>query len=151
MKNIIFAAAALLAVACTPPASEAPTPPPETPMPVDVAPFIARAGAPATEHMEALARGQLTIVDGCVRLTEPTGNPGYLVVWPFETSVDASTGAVRIRNSATGSEAGVGDRVEISGGEVASVDAAALAEPVPAECAGPYWIAGPQLTVVTAP
>jgi hypothetical protein len=67
-----------------------------------------------------------------------------------ETVADASTGAVRIRNTANGSEVSIGDMIEMSGGEAAALDPTSLAEPIPAECAGPYWIAGAQWRLASA-
>jgi len=136
-KFSLLALAAALA-AC----NQASAPAPSQPMPTDVAPFIARQRVHADAEMEALVRGQLTIVEGCVRIGSPAGNPGRLVVWPVETVADASTGAVRIRNTANDSDDGVGDMIEMSGGEAAALDPNSLAEPVPAPCTGPYWIAG---------
>ena len=128
----------------------APTPTTSQPMATDVAPFIARQRVHADEEMEALARGQLTIVDGCVRIASPVGNPGRLVVWPLEAAADASTGAVRIRNTANDSNVGIGDTIEMSGGEAAALDPNSLAEPIPARCTGPYWIAGANWRVASS-
>jgi hypothetical protein len=136
-KRAFLALAAILA-ACNP----APAPTTSQPVPIDLAPFIARQRVHADEEMAALVRGQLTVLDGCVRITSPVGNPGRLVVWPVETVADASTGAVRIRNTANDSDVGVGDMVEMSGGEASALDPNSLAEPIPATCRGPYWIAG---------
>jgi hypothetical protein len=104
----------------------------------------------ADAEMEALVRGQLSIVESCVRIGSPVGNPGRLVVWPVETVADASTGAVRIRNTANNSEVSIGDMIEMSGGEAAALDPASLAEPIPSQCPGPYWIAGSQWRVIRA-
>ncbi|WP_395644554.1 hypothetical protein [Terricaulis sp.] len=144
MKKLIFLAVTALA-ACSQPTTTATTA--GDPIPADVAPYIARARAPADAEMEALTGGVLTIVDGCVRITQPTGNPGRLVVWPAETTVDASTGAVRIRNGRTGVEVSVSETVQLSGGESAEIDQSQLAEAIPAACPGPYWIAGSQWMV----
>jgi len=138
MNKLSMLALTAVLAACNP----APEPTPSQAIPTDVAPFIARQRVHADEEMEALVRGQLTIVDGCVRITSPVGNPGRLVVWPVETVADASTGAVRIRNTANDSNVGVGDMIEMGGGEAAALDPHSLAEPVPAQCTGPYWIAG---------
>src|SRR5689334_3380412 len=99
-------------------------------IPADAEPSSARAPATADAQMEALTGGVLTIVDGCVRIAPPTGNPGRLVVWPAETMIDASTGAVRIRNMRTGVEVSVGETVQLSGGESAEIDPAQLAEAI---------------------
>lgn len=143
-KLSIFAISAL--AACT----AAPTPDTSRPIPTDVAPFIARQRVHADGEMEALVRGQLTIVDGCVRITAPTGNPGRLVVWPVEAVADASTGAVHIRNTTNDSNVGVGDMVEMGGGEAAALDANSLTEPIPTQCTGPYWIAGSRWSALPA-
>lgn len=142
MNKLIFLAAATLAACSQPTATTT-----ATSLPVDVAPFIARAAQPADAEMQALTGGVLSIVDGCVRIAPPTGNPGRLVVWPAETVVDASTGAVRIRNTRTGVEVAIGETVQLSGGEGAEIDQSQLAEPIPAACPGPYWFAGSQWMV----
>lgn len=147
MNKLLFPLMALLA-ACSQPTTATTA---NHPIPADVAPFIARVRAPALEEMQALSGGVLAIVDGCVRITEPTGNPGRLVVWPAETVVDASTGAVRIRNTRTGVEVSVGETVQLSGGEGSTIDPSQLAEPIPAACTGPYWIAGSQWMVQHQP
>lgn len=147
MNKLLFPLLTLL-VACSQPTTATTA---SDPMPADVAPFIARASAPADAEMEALAEGVLTVVDGCVRITEPAGDPGRLVVWPATTAVDASIGAVRIRNTGTGVEVSIGETVRLSGGEAATIDPSQLAEPIPAACAGPYWIAGSQWMVQHQP
>jgi len=144
-KFSLLALAAILA-ACNP----APAPDTSQPIPTDVAPFTARQRVHADEEMEALVRGQLTIVEGCVRIGSPVGNPGRLVVWPVETVADASTGAVRIRNTANDSDVGIGDTIEMSGGEASALDPNSLAEPIPPQCTGPYWIAGSRWHAVRA-
>ena len=83
------------------------------------------------------------LVDGCVRIMMGADrDPGSLVVWPAGTTVDASTGAVRILNARSSGAASIGDRIEMGGGQVQALQADALVEPVPARCHGPYWIAG---------
>lgn len=116
---------------------------PSRPVQTDVAPYIAVARQPTNAEMEALARGRLEIVDGCVRIMSGDDrDPGSLVVWPAGTTVDASTGAVRILNARSSSAASVGDSVAMGGGQVQALQADALVEPVPVRCNGPYWVAG---------
>lgn len=134
MRKIAAFAALTLFAACAAPAQD-------QPIPTDVAPYIAVARAPASAEMEALARGRLEIVDGCVRLMSADRDPGNLVVWPAGTTVDATTGAVRISNPRA-EAASIGDRIQMGGGQVQALQADALVEPVPAQCHGPYWIAG---------
>lgn len=134
MMKLFVLIAALVLAACSEPSP---------------APYFARAKAPAQASMEALARGTLELRDGCVWLApEAGGGVQMLVVWPFETQMQHSSETTRFRDEVSGSGATIGKRIEISGGEVQSLPADALAEPIPAACAnGPFWIAGPHWIV----
>ena len=118
--------------------------------------------------------GELILVDGCLRLsyTDPTykdSTPdGVLIIWPAGFRLNRDTTPARIINPTGLVAARVGDDVRISGdwskdprptwwpaqptraGMVRdeAPDTATLAKELPAECTGPYWIVGDEVSAL---
>jgi hypothetical protein len=90
---------------------------------------------PAGAEMQALARGRLEIVNGCIRLGEG------LIIWPSSAVLERDGDRIVIRDRQTGTFATIGAEIEMGGGQSPGIDAAHLTGPIPASCAGPYWIA----------
>lgn len=118
--------------------------------------------------------GELMLVDGCLRLSyvDPTyrdSTPdGVLIVWPAKFRLNLDTAPSQIIDSDGLVAARVGDDVRISGDwsrdprpawwpalptRAATVrdeapDTATLAKELPAECFGPYWIVGDEVSAL---
>ena len=91
--------------------------------------------------------------DGCLRglghdLNEP--NPSYLLVWPvgFELYEEGDSVGVRDRTGAV--VVSVGEEVRVSGRVISSDSdhARRVEKSVPAECVGPYYMVGDDVTVI---
>ena len=98
-------------------------------------------------------KAKLAMEDDCLRglghdLNEP--NPSYLLVWPvgFELYQEGDSVSVRDRTGAVA--ASVGEEVRLSGRIIRSDSdhARQIEESVPAECVGPYYMVGDDVTVV---
>ena len=96
---------------------------------------------------------ELAMEDGCLRglghdLNEP--NPSYLLVWPvgFELYKEGDSLGVRDRTGAV--VVSVGEEVRVSGRVISSDSdhARRIEESVPAECVGPYYMVGDDVTVI---
>jgi hypothetical protein len=92
--------------------------------------------------MQALVRGALVVVDGCLRVMGGEG-AGSLIIWPTEARLEPAGDRLHVRVGE--SVVAVGDVIEMSGGEIPAVAQDALQAPIPAQCEGPYWIAGREL------
>lgn len=85
--------------------------------------------------------GKLVEVNGCLRVNT------YLVIWPPHYSLDIESGLVRILDETGQVMTSVGEEVYMGGGEKPSLEgvigvSAQLAQEIPPECPGPYWISG---------
>ncbi len=96
---------------------------------------------------------ELVEEDGCLRgrghdLNAP--NPSYLLVWPSGFEMNREGGAVGVRDRAGAVVARAGEEVRLSGRliQADSDHARQIAESVPAECTGPYYMVGDDVTVV---
>ena len=91
--------------------------------------------------MEALFEGELVLENGCLRGKRMDGTDP-LFIWPhrFKLSVDGQD--IRISDD-SGASLSVGEQIRIGGGfaPLARVQAM-LAEPLPNDCTGPYWVVG---------
>jgi hypothetical protein len=96
-----------------------------------------------TTRLTALAIGELTTVDNCLRVED------YLLVWPPEFVVNVEGDTVQIEDKLLGEKTvwRLGEVVQVGGGEVSFLG---LTEDVrariPAGCKGPYWLVGGWLT-----
>ena len=145
MRMLVFAAAAAFC-ACS-----APQPPAPHPVAAN-APLVRhfpQAREPADAEMQALARGELKIAGGCLRIGGgETAGDGAVIIWPAETVLSQAHGAVSVRNGRTGLVLHAGERFEMAGGFIEGVQPGSLREPLPAECPGPYWLAGSEWRAV---
>lgn len=93
-------------------------------------------------YMEALLVGELTLVDGCLRLNDSDGN-SFLLIWPPGFSLRNEKDIVQVVDDTGQFVAQVGDNLEVGGGEMpGGYISQYLTQPLPSGCSGPYWIVG---------
>lgn len=123
----------LLVTACSNGATSAPSP---------VTHFPQQINTPGG-YMAALLRGELELVNGCLRVRDIENNISFLLVWDPRFSTRVEQGIVFVVDADTGQVvASVGDLVAVGGGEVPTPTYLGLVEPLPEECPGPYWVVG---------
>ena len=100
-------------------------------------------------RMSALAWGQITLIDECLRLTNPYNveDTGHLIIWPADHEARDESGVLVIYDGAGQRVGQVGDKVFMGGGEDDRIEPITetvfgLQEATPAECPGPYWVMG---------
>jgi hypothetical protein len=92
-------------------------------------------------EMAALMIGELVEVDGCLRVRWQAGDPGSLVIWPYDHTLTLDDdGRPEVRDGSGTVVARLGDTVELGGGQSPGLPAN-LADAVPDNCPGPYWFA----------
>ena len=96
---------------------------------------------------------KLAMEDRCLRglghdLNEP--NPSYLLVWPDGFELYQEGEATGVRDQTGTVAVNVGEEVRLSGRNIQadSDHARRIAESIPAECAGPYFMIGDDVTVI---
>ena len=91
--------------------------------------------------MTALARGDLVLTEGCLRIGSAHGN---LLMWTADFTLRSQGGVLEVLDGTGQVVARVGEEVRMGGGEVSYVGH--LGEYVelqlPPGCPGPYWIVG---------
>lgn len=90
---------------------------------------------PAGAELQALARGVLTLRDGCLRLGD--GPESRLIVWPSSAVLEIEGRVVRVRDQRMHTSVTLGDTIEMGGGESETLIQSALTAPT--QCNGPYW------------
>ena len=101
--------------------------------------------------LEAATEGELVSVNGCLRLRGIDGTDyerhDDLLIWPSMSEMMADGQGVRLsKNSEV--TLSVGDRIRMSGGVAAlSHVRNIVAQPIPTDCAGPYWLVGKEISV----
>ncbi|HEX2095338.1 MAG TPA: hypothetical protein VHG28_23280 [Longimicrobiaceae bacterium] len=105
--------------------------------------FPQLAPAAEREYPSALLEGTLLLDGGCLRVRASEGGTSYLVVWPPQAELNASSGTVRVLDSHSRVAAQAGGPIRLGGGEVdSSVPVLrALRTPLPTGCPGPLWLA----------
>ena len=100
--------------------------------------------------MEALTRGTLVLENNCIRLGRGQSLANYMLVWPPDYKMSNENGTIQIENEDGNVVASIGDRVEMSGGEIHSISMLDeyIQEQVPPQCTGPYWIMGYEFSTV---
>ena len=96
-----------------------------------------------TVQMTALLKGELVLVNGCLRVEN------YLLVWPHGFSISTDSEVIQIIDNTGKPIARAGDQVKLSGGggEMPSKIIANYSTELPNDrCSGPYWIVGEVLT-----
>jgi hypothetical protein len=84
------------------------------------------------DGMQALARGRLADVGGCLGFADPDGGPGTVVIWPHGTTVKAPD---PLRVTIDGKTYALGDTVAIAGGSVGALEPSDyFYDRVPAAC-----------------
>ena len=100
--------------------------------------------------MDALIPGTLVLVDNCIRIDSDEAKTSYLLIWPPDFNMTIENGTINILNGEGRIVAYIGNRVQISGGEIKllSMLDKPVQEQVPPQCAGPYWIVGDEVTTI---
>ena len=100
--------------------------------------------------MEAEVFGTLALTDGCIYIESKEADTSYLLIWPPGFKLVSENNMVTIHDKDGKGLVNVGDRVRLSGGEVKSLSMldAYVQEQLPAQCSGPYWIIGDEITVI---
>jgi hypothetical protein len=97
-------------------------------------------------RMTGETRGRLIVVDGCLRITADDSRDGFLVIWPPHYNATVENGEIQILDNTGQVLAVVGERVHMGGGGGSHLTyftvPSELAQEIPAECGGPYWISG---------
>jgi hypothetical protein len=91
-------------------------------------------------YMDALITGELVVANGCLRVDDKYGN--NVLLWPPDFSTHTEQGIIQVLDSTGQIVAGVGDWVEVGGGEVPTPTYLGLVDPLPENCPGPYWLVG---------
>jgi hypothetical protein len=96
-----------------------------------------------TVQMTALLKGELVLVNGCLRVEN------YLLVWPHGFSISTDGKVIQIIDNTGKPIARVGDKIKLSGGggEMPREIIANYSTELPSDrCSGPYWIVGEVIT-----
>ncbi|MFO7538008.1 MAG: hypothetical protein R6X32_08100 [Chloroflexota bacterium] len=97
-------------------------------------------------RMTGQTGGRLIVVDRCLRITSDDSHDGSLVIWPPHYNATAENGEIHILDNTGQVMAVVGERVHMGGGGGSHLTyisvPSELAQEIPAECGGPYWISG---------
>ena len=111
-------------------------------------PFFPVQKDPSPDYMEALLVGELVIEDGCLRVDDD------LLVWPHGFSLSIEGEVIQVIDGTGQPIARVGDKVEVSGGEVGTSELpegylSEISAQLPSDrCLGPYWIIGEEISVI---
>jgi hypothetical protein len=111
-------------------------------------PFFPVQNNPNPDYMEALLTGELVIEDGCLRVDDD------VLVWPNGFSLSIEGEVIQVIDGTGQPIARVGDKVEVSGGEVGTSELpggylSELSAQLPSDCCpGPYWIVGEEISVI---
>ncbi len=96
---------------------------------------------PKNVQMTALLKGELVLINGCLRVDN------YLLVWPYGFSISREGEVIQILDIAGKPIAYIGDKVKLGGGEMPSKFVAQYSSELPSDrCSGPYWIVGQVIT-----
>ena len=99
--------------------------------------------------MTAQFFGELVSADGCLRIVDAATQSSYLVVWPPGYTYVQRDGEIRIVDAAGKIVVGVGDWVQLAGGEVNQIEpfSAYVTPPVESShCEGPFWYTGDEVS-----
>lgn len=117
-------------------------PPNVTPAPEAVLPQLrVTSGA----FMLALFEGELIVENGCLRVQPDGSDTSHLVIWQPDYFASNNNGAIEIVDRDGAVVGRVGEQINMSGGEVSSLDERQLRDRLPANCSGPYWLAGNEI------
>lgn len=110
---------------------------------------------PATNPEEqvtpaALLEGKLILANGCLRLQGKSNERGLATIWPSEFDFDRVGGKISIVNSESKIVAQVGNRIQVSGGEIKDWHPEMFRQNVAmsVRCLGPYAIMGSDVVVI---
>ena len=97
----------------------------------------------ALPRMTALLEGTLESEGSCVRIKYSEGEETYTVVWPADFRHEFDGVTLTVEDIPLGETRSwkIGDNITIGGGETRVLDES-LADSVPDECSGPYWVFG---------
>ncbi len=102
--------------------------------------------APPNAFMEAIIKGKLKVINGCIRVDDGKGSD-YLLIWHPRFSLNEN----QIIDENGKVAASIGDFVEVSGGEGYTPLNSQLVEPLPQNCSSPYWFVGESVRKIDKP
>jgi hypothetical protein len=106
-------------------------------------------------YLEALIKGELVLENGCLRVSDVDGavnGATILLIWDPRFSTSTKQGAVQVIDNKTGKAlASVGDYVAVGGGFDDNPTWMGLANPLPEDCPGPYYIVGEYIKKIDGP
>jgi hypothetical protein len=145
----------LLALAACSTVSSVTPSPAATPTKVSI--FFPQLKSPDNERgnvaPSALLTGTLVNADGCLRVIADPDGSSYLAIWPDSVTLIFENDSIEIHNLSGELLARVGDRIRLSGGELAASEAgwvSTLLQPgqeLPEACPGPYWLVGNEISL----
>ncbi len=96
----------------------------------------------AVTRLAGEVSGELVVVDGCLRVNTDHSSTSYLLVWPPGFTVDVDGDVVQVADTIMGEAVvwRVGEGVWLGGGTISDIAWTDLS--APANCPGPFWIAG---------
>ncbi|MBI5839478.1 MAG: hypothetical protein HZB19_05195 [Chloroflexi bacterium] len=101
-------------------------------------------------YLEARFTGELVLNNGCLRVKDSDGF-SVLLIWRPGFSTRTEQGVVQIVDSTGQVTASVGDFVEVGGGFDSNPTSYGLAEPLPKDCPGSYWLVGEWIRKIDRP
>ena len=106
-------------------------------------------------YLEALIKGELVLENGCLRVSDVDGavnGATILLIWDPRFATSTKQGAVQVIDNRTGNVlASVGDYVAVGGGFDGNPTWMGLANPLPEDCPGPYYIVGESIEKIDRP
>ena len=97
--------------------------------------------------MDALLTGGLVEVNGCLRVIASESRNSYLLIWPPDFTRTTENGVTQVHDGFGQVIVQVGDKVNISGGEVPIEFAQEFSDQkLPPDCLQPYWIVGDEIS-----
>jgi hypothetical protein len=96
--------------------------------------------------------GELSNIDGCIRIRDRVSDVDYAIVWTPDVSATIEGDEVRVisgivRGNTSELVLRFGDIIRISGGETTHPDEQYI-QNLPPNCPGPYWVIGFEIDVV---
>lgn len=115
--------------------------------------FLPQLRVRSANFMTALLQGKLIVIEGCLRVCAGNNGDGHLIIWQPDYFLNDHNGKIEILDRDGQVVAVVGETIRIGGGEMPMTPEfeTQLREPVPDQCAGPYWLMGEVVPETTTP
>jgi len=100
--------------------------------------------------LEARLIGELILNNGCIQVKNDEGI-NILLIWRPGFSVRVENDVIQVLDSNGEVTASVGDFVAVGGGYTDNPESRGLAEPIPEECKGSYYLVGETIKKIDKP